>query len=380
MVARTGRLKRLATPDLEQIGACFAGAASITAIRPLGEGLVNDTYLVTTDQSDAPRFVLQRINREVFPEPSRIMENFSVLLDYAARRTRVQHNRRCEFSLPPLRLSADGATFAEDRQNGFWRAMGYVEDSMTLDGLQSERDAREVGFALGSFHQLLHGLDCTRLHDTLPGFHITPGYLDAYDRLRAAAGERLQSHEVSACVGYVERWRGLAGVLEQARSLGHIRVRAIHGDPKLNNILFDTGTREAVSLIDLDTVKPGLLHHDIADCLRSACNRAGEINESVCFEADICESILDAYLEQNGSALSAREHLYMYDAIRLLPYELGLRFFSDYLNGNGYFRVHYPEQNLQRAIGQFRLVESIERQEAGIRLLLDKFAAGNPGA
>ncbi|MBI4644187.1 MAG: aminoglycoside phosphotransferase family protein, partial [Deltaproteobacteria bacterium] len=178
-----------------------------------------------------------------------------------------------------------------------------------------------------------------------------------------------KSPEMEFCIRFVEERRGWANVLEDAKARGKLPLRAIHGDPKVNNVMLDTATGQAVGLVDLDTVKPGLVHYDLGDCLRSGCNPLGEEIENwekARFVPEICRAILRGYLSQAGAFLTTGDYEYLYDAIRLLPFELGLRFFTDYLEGNVYFKVHYPEHNLARALVQFRLTESIESQERAI--------------
>ena len=147
----------------------------------------------------------------------------------------------------------------------------------------------------------------------------------------------------------------------------------MHGDPKVNNILFDQQTNLAMSMIDLDTVKSGLIHYDIGDCLRSGCNALGEDFaewEDVSFDTELCSAILSGYLEVGRSFLTEYDYAYIYDAIRVITFELGLRFFTDYLAGNQYFTVKYPEHNLQRSLVQFRLLESIEAQASIIQKII----------
>ncbi|RPI33795.1 MAG: aminoglycoside phosphotransferase, partial [Nitrospiraceae bacterium] len=146
-----------------------------------------------------------------------------------------------------------------------------------------------------------------------------------------------------------------------------------HGDPKVNNILMDNATGQAVSIVDLDTVKPGLVHYDIGDCLRSGCNPLGEETEeweAVQFNPDLCRSILQGYIPMAREFLTENDFAYLFDAIRLIAFELGLRFFTDYLEGDVYFKVNRPDHNLARALVQFRLAESIESQEAAVRSII----------
>jgi Ser/Thr protein kinase RdoA (MazF antagonist) len=162
-------------------------------------------------------------------------------------------------------------------------------------------------------------------------------------------------------------------VLENARAEGRLMLRVIHGDPKVNNIMMDTASGQAISIIDLDTVKPGLVHYDIGDCMRSGCNPLGEETgewEKVSFDIDCCRAILEGYLRTARTFLSEDDFAYLYDSIRLIAFELGLRFFTDCLEGDVYFRVKGPGHNLARALVQFRLTRSIEEQENAIRAII----------
>jgi Ser/Thr protein kinase RdoA (MazF antagonist) len=165
-------------------------------------------------------------------------------------------------------------------------------------------------------------------------------------------------------------------VLENAKERGELRLRPIHGDPKISNIMIDDATGKGTCIIDLDTVKPGLIHYDFGDCLRSSCNPAGEetLNlKSVLFDMDLCEAIVKGYMACARSFLTDADREYLYDGIRLITFELGLRFFADYIAGNVYFNTRYDEQNLNRARVQFKLAESIEARESQIQGILNKF-------
>ena len=184
---------------------------------------------------------------------------------------------------------------------------------------------------------------------------------------------RRRSPEVNFGLRFVSERRAWAHVLEQAKDRGRLQLRPIHGDPKVGNVMIDTATRQAVGMVDLDTVKPGLVHYDIGDCLRSSCNPLGEQTErweTVTFETDICQAILQGYLALARDILTENDYEYLFDAIRLIAFELGLRFLTDYLEGNVYFKVRHPEHNLARALIQFKLTESIESQEKTIRAII----------
>ncbi|EXJ13902.1 phosphotransferase enzyme family protein [Imhoffiella purpurea] len=342
------------------MAAAFAIEGDPRDISPLGRGLINETYALT---SGGQRYVLQRINPEVFPRPEQIMANLSALSDF------MRASGASEPHLPRLIRTRQGQPFASDRAGGLWRMMEFISDSRTLDRIEHPYQAHEVGRILGAFHRGLSELPVERLGLSLPGFHDTQEYLKRLRR-QVGGGDSLAATEIGASLAFVDERRGLAAILETARRDGRLPTRVTHGDPKLDNILFSTDGRTAVALIDLDTVQPGLVHHDLADCLRSCCNRRGEgenHTEEVRFDTRICANILAGYARGAGDLLRREEIDFLYDAIRSMPFELGLRFLLDHLQGDRYFRVTEPGENLRKAQVQFALTRSIEQQEREIR-------------
>lgn len=343
-------------------------------LAPLGNGHINDTYLVTFVSDEPRQVVLQRLNRAVFPEPEKIMANLAILAEHLANRIAQEPPGGVDPRMVVSPLGGqDGRGFFSAPDGDFWRLLTYVEGTEHQEVLATPESAREAGRGLGVFHRLVADLDSTRLVDTLPGFHYAPGYLATYDRqisLRPVI--EIQPDDVY-CREIIAARRGLVEVLEEAARRGEIHPRVIHGDPRLANLLFDRSSGKAVALVDLDTVKPGLLHYDLGDCLRSCCNPVGDDPENlaeVCFDLEICRGLLGGYLAEAGATLSPIDYQLIYPAVRLLAFELGLRFFNDHLAGDVYFKITRPGQNLQRALVQFRLLESIEAQELEIRAIV----------
>jgi Ser/Thr protein kinase RdoA (MazF antagonist) len=368
--------------DLLVIAQRFLSRGKILDLRPYGSGNVNDTFLVTVgrDQPHLPqekapelRFILQRLNTEVFRQPELVMGNLGIVAEHVGRRLKQQPlTRGRRFELPRVLHTPDGLDHVYDAAGSFWRALTFIDRAETFDIIQNQSHGREVGHALGLFHHLLADLPAHYLADPLPGFHVTPGYLRHYDKILAS---RIvpPSPEVAHCLRFVEERRVWAGVLEEAKRQGKLKERVIHGDPKVNNVMLDIESHEAVALVDLDTVNPGLVHYDIGDCLRSCCNPLGEETEAwqeVHFEPDLAYAILAGYLPWARNFLRASDYAYLYDAIRLLAFELGLRFFTDYLAGNVYFKARQPDHNLARALVQFQLTASIEDQAGAIRAII----------
>lgn len=348
-------------------------AMPVTDVREFGNGNINDTYLVCTDaaQPEDRQFVLQRINTHVFKQPTLIMQNMRRFTDHMRRRA-LQHPLVYRWEMPRVIPAGDGQDFYIDAQGNFWRAISYVHGARSFETITDPALAREVGYALGTFQYLISDLAVDQLADTLEGFHIMPQYLKQYDQVFSKNGFK-SSAEAKYCIQFIEQRREFAHVLEYARQQGKLQLRPVHGDPKVNNVMIDQVTGRALSLVDLDTVKPGLVHYDIGDCMRSGCNPLGEETErweAVEFDPEIGAAILEGYLAQARRFLTSADYEYLYDSIRLLTFELGLRFFADYLAGNTYFKTRHPEHNLQRALVQFKLTQSIEAREADLRHII----------
>jgi Ser/Thr protein kinase RdoA (MazF antagonist) len=345
------------------IAALFLPEGDQFSLEPLGTGLIHRTWLVVPEQG--PRFVLQELNTRVFPDPERLLRNLGVLQSHF--RSRGTASR----TWPELLMTLRGEPSVRDAAGGCWRALRFIPGT-TLGAIQTQAQAEEVGCALGEFHASFRELDPALLEAPLPDFHIAPTYLARLDALRTRA--RLDDDECAReALEFVEARRGFVPVLEDAKARGLLPCRIIHGDPKLDNVRFDVDARRALCLLDLDTVQAGLWHYDLGDCLRSCCNRAGEVPpdpRAVEFDLALCEAILRGYRRRVGADFPAPERAFLFDAIRLLPLELGIRFLTDHLAGDVYFKTARRGQNLERAIVQFRLVASIERNEAAIREII----------
>lgn len=353
---------------VRRIAQNFLSGGTVSRVEPLGNGLVNDTYLVKSNSDAITSLVLQKLNRNVFRRPDWVMANLSNLVAYVE--TAINHGGlEMKLRLPRIHLTQDAKSYFIDDNDDYWRALEYIPNTRTLEAIRNECDAEQIGFALGQFHHLIADMDTISLHDTLPGFHDCPRYFSHFKTILPCVQSLPDSAELSYGIEFINARKSAIGVLEEAKASGHLAIRTIHGDPKINNILFDVYDQKAVSIIDLDTVKPGLFQYDIGDCLRSACNRQTEDAEcsTVHFDVDICRLILKTYLSATAAILTESDTRYLYNSIHLLPLELGLRYLTDYLEGNRYFKVDFPEHNLFRALVQFHLTASIEQQENQIR-------------
>ena len=367
------RVRGKTLDNLVTVARQFKSRGKVVAVEEYGNGNVNDTFLVTLDSKQEKHFILQRINTRVFRRPELVMLNMRTFSEHVRRRlqnTPLKPGRRWE--TVHIFLTEGGQDHWIDPEGSFWRAMSFIDGSQSFEIIEDVEHAREVGFALGMFHNLLSDLPSNKLLDTLQGFHITPRYLHHYDKVLRQKRPR-KSPEVDYGLQFIQERRAGANVLENAKEQGRLVIRPIHGDPKVNNVMIDNATGEAISIVDLDTVKPGLVHYDIGDCLRSGCNPLGEETEQcemVRFDPELCQAILQGYLSVAKDFLTDNDYEYLYEAIRLIAFELGLRFFTDYLEGNVYFKAKYQEHNLARALVQFKLTESIESQATAIQAII----------
>ena len=345
--------------ETRRAAAAFAEDGAHCPLAPLGRGNINHTFLVS---SSAGPFVLQRINERVFPEPFVVVENFFRVTSWLER---AKTALKLDFLLAmPLRTLTAASHF-RDEGGGCWRGQSYLPHR-GISQLRSPGEAEELGRVLATFHRLASGLEGASLADPLPGFHVLPGYLQHYDRLVGAGGEG--GAEELFCQRAVERHRLRALRLDEALRRGLVRAGVIHGDPKIDNVLFDVKGR-ARGLLDLDTVMVGPRHWDLGDCLRSCCTLGGEegFTTTPRFSLEICESVLAGYGRAAASLFASGESDLVFDGLLAIAFELGLRFFTDHLRGDIYFRIRRPGDNLRRAARQFALVEDILAGEGAIR-------------
>ena len=363
----------------ESIAAEFDVPGQVVTVLSIDTGNVNDSYWVVkrTTYSEV-QFVLQRISQAVFSKPDLVMANMRAITDYSHERLEEQLSSSNRiWQLPKVIMTLDGKDYFVDAKGSYWRALSMIASATSHEKVMNVEHAHEAGYVLGHFQRIISDFPIERLADTLPGFHITPGYLSFHDKVVESdrAQQKLAaSMEARRIEAFIQERREFVPVLEDALARGELKLRPIHGDPKITNIMMDDITGKGTAIIDLDTVKPGLVHYDFGDCVRSVCNPAGEeptdLNK-VLVDLDFFEALVRGYLKQASNFLTDWDHKYLYDSVRLISFELGLRFFTDYLAGDIYFKTNYESQNLNRGRVQMKLCESIEVRESMLRRVLN---------
>ena len=348
---------------IRQLLPSFFPRSSLLCVSPLGEGNINDTYLLNF--SDRDPVVLQRLNAEVFPEPIRVADNVMLVTEHIRNR---QKGKDVQRKTLHVIASRSGRSCCLDDDGAVWRMVKYFADTQCLTSISSLNQAFEGGGLLGWFHRQLEHLSPDLIGDPLPGFHDLPAYCRHY-RQALLTHTRKAKPDLSYCVQQADRRLADGDHLHSLSKIGKTARRVIHGDPKIGNMLFDRESGRAVALIDLDTVSAGNPACDLGDCLRSFCNVMGEDPPQpadVVFDLDICRAMLEGY-RASGASFAAGERELVYQGVRLLTYELGLRFLTDYLNHDTYFKVTDEDKNLRRAVVQFLLLSSIEQQQEAIQ-------------
>ncbi len=370
----------LPNPQIQEIvaaiGGRFAVAGKFIEGVEIPTGHINTTYRASYQQDDGSvrRYIIQAINRRVFKDPYAVMRNVETVTRHInARVLRLKQDARGQtLSLFPAR---DGCSWVEDEGGTVWRCYNFIEGCVTYDIVEHPRQAYQAAFAFGAFQDLLSDLDASVIAETIPDFHNTQ---KRFFRLLAVAEEdphqRLDA--VRAEFDFILKRGSLTNLLIDLAKSGQIPTRITHNDTKINNVMIDAKTDEAICVIDLDTVMPGLALYDFGDLVRSAANPAAEDEpdlSKVKMEMPLFEALVEGYLDAAVNFLNPAEIEHLVDSGKLIALELAIRFLTDHLEGDIYFKTHRANHNLDRCRTQLRLVESMEEQEVEMRAFVESY-------
>ena len=345
----------------------FSAASQFTLVKgdmtisPYGNGHINDTFCICVDTGDVRpvRYILQRVNRYVFPQPERVIENIARVTEYL-RGVIAKEGGDPDRETLTLVKTQDGKDCHIDADGDLWRVYLFIEDTISRDQPDTPELFALSGAAFGRFQQQLEGFDASQLYESIRDFHNTPArYGQLMEAVKNNAAGRLGEvgPELAFCMGYGEE----VHTLLRALAAGEIPLRATHNDTKLNNVLLDAATGKGVCVIDLDTVMPGLAAYDFGDSIRFGANTAKEDERDlskVTLSLTMFEAFVKGFLSEAKLGQRERELLPM--GAKLMTLECGMRFLADHLNGDKYFKIHREGHNLDRARTQFKLVRSME--------------------
>ena len=326
---------------------CLAGEA--TDIRPYGEGHINLTLLVTTPQK---RYIMQKMNTHVFPDPDNLMRNLCAVTEH------LRAHGAETLNVVPTR---DGKPFLKGKD--CFRVYDFIENTVTYQQVTDKKVFYNSGKAFGEFQNCLASFDASALTETIPRFHDTPKRFADF-RAALAADALGRAKECGPEIEFVLSRGDTYGKVVEGLKDGSVPLRVTHNDTKLNNILMDAKTNEARAVIDLDTVMPGSMLYDFGDSIRFGASTAAEDEkdlDKVHFDIGLFRAYAEGYCEAVRGSITPREReLFPYGAY-LMTMECGMRFLADYLAGDTYFAIKYPEHNLVRCRTQFKLASEMEK-------------------
>lgn len=361
--------------DLEDALFAFRLGEAASYVKPFGSGHINETYAVYVgDGAGDLRYVIQRINTTVFKNPREVMENIFGVTEYLRQRILARGGDADRETLNYL-TTKTGAYYFEDTQGSPWRCYHYIQNSVCIESVRNPMDFYQSARSFGAFLRELENYPATTLHETIEKFHDTrKRYQDFEIALERDVKNRAQ--DCAAEIAFVHAHQADCSVLMDLQEQGKLPVRVTHNDTKLNNILFDETSGQGLCVIDLDTIMPGLALNDYGDSIRFGASTAPEDEpdtDKVHFDITLFEAYTKGYLETAGGALTKTEKQYLVWGAKLMTLECGMRFLTDYLQGDVYFKVSRATQNLQRARTQFKLVQEMEQAWAQMKAIVQKY-------
>ena len=360
----------------EKISENFKLEGEVISAVKYGSGHINDTFLVTTKVNGGERkYILQRINKNVFKRPDLLMNNFALVTGHLAKKIAENGGDVKRETLNLIKTFEDG-DYYESPEGDYWRMLRFVSDNKCYDKVEQPIQFYHSAVAFGNFQRLLGDFPAETLYETIPNFHNTP---DRFKNLMAEVEKdsfgRLA--EVLPEVEFARAREEFAGTLEREHEAGRLPLKVTHNDTKLNNILFDAATDKPICVVDLDTIMPGYSVNDFGDSIRFGASTAAEDEEDlskVHFDIELYELYVKGFIEGVGNALTEGELKMLPIGAIMMTFECGMRFLTDYLAGDTYFRTSRPKQNLDRCRTQFKLVSEMESKLDEMINIVNKYS------
>lgn len=358
---------------LREAADAFAFDRTTGEISRYGEGHINDTFVVWASDK-CKRYIMQRINTDTFKNPKELMENVCHVTGFL-RKAILEKGGDPERETLNVIPTKEGKPFYTDSEGGTWRAYSFVEDTVCLQKVENENDFYTVAETFGTFQNQLAAFPAATLHETIVKFHDTPTRYQNFEK--AVAEDAMgRAKDVADEIAFVRSREADCHVLVDMLSKNEIPLRVTHNDTKLNNVLIDKTSKKGVCVIDLDTVMPGLAAYDFGDSIRFGANDCAEDEpdqNKVHFDLHLFEVFAKGFLSTAGATMSEQEKSSLVWGAKLMTLECGMRFLTDYLEGDHYFRISRPAQNLDRARTQFTLVKGMEAAFADMMRIIQKY-------
>ncbi len=363
-------------PTLPQIMAQFAIDGDFLDIKPYGTGHINSTFLTRFRQADGSvqKFIAQRINQRVFTKPAQVMANIERVTAHLRQKI-AQNGGDPNREVLTLLSTRDGRPYHKTNDGGYWRVERFIEGAKTYQHAPSLAHYYEAAYAYGRFQSMLADFPVNELYETIPDFHHTEKRLSAFETAVAQDKAR-RALNVTAEINFIRERAHMAPALTHLQETGQIPLRVTHNDTKFDNVMIDTQTGKGVCVIDLDTVMPGIAMFDFADAARSGANTAAEDEREtavVQFNLTIYDRLAHGFLDATRHYLTPLEIDHLAFAARLITYEQAMRFLTDYLNGDDYYKTDYPQHNLIRCRTQIRLLQLMEASQTEMAAIVERY-------
>ena len=345
---------------LDEVVSNFQFQENLLTVENYGNGHINDTYLL---QFEGEKMILQRMNKAIFNRPVELMENIVNVTSYLQNIIEKNGGDPKRETLNVI-LTKSGEPCYCDSNGEYWRAYRFIEGAICYEQVEHAEDFYQSGLAFGNFQRLLAEFPAETLHETIAGFHDTRARFQVF---KQAVAEDIcgRAAEVQDEIAFVMEHEYLANVFGELMDKGELPVRVTHNDTKLNNIMMDAQTGRGLCVIDLDTVMPGLAMNDFGDSIRFGASTAAEDERDlskVSCSMELYEAFAKGFIEGCGGRLTDIEIDLMPRGAQVMTYECGMRFLTDYLQGDVYFKTHREGQNLDRCRTQFKLVQDMENK------------------
>ena len=347
--------------NIFEIASNFCVEGSIEAIVPHGSGFINDTFHVKNTHPALPGYLLQRVNHHVFQNVPALMANVQLVTSHLKKKLALVPGSNPDKEVLTIVPANDGQSFFCDADGNYWRMYCFLKDTKSYDLVLTEQQAYEGGKAFGKFQLLLADLDAGLIYESIKGFHDISMRLDNFNKAVSADPENRVKDVLPELTFVTERAGAMVSIITLGKE-GKLPLRIIHNDTKFNNILLDVNDH-AQCVIDLDTVMPGYVAYDFGDAIRTIINTASEDEEDLSkigLSIPLFTAYAQGYFESAGGFLTDMEIKSLTMGVLLIPYMQGVRFLTDYIAGDVYYKTHFAGHNLQRTRAQFQLLRKLE--------------------
>lgn len=368
-------MKEIRNTDFEEVLGSYDFSGSLISKEAYGSGHINDTFLLRYQEEEKEKkYILQRVNNEIFPKPVEVMENILGVTSHLKEKI-IKAGGNPERETLNVIVTKENTPYFVDSSENYWRVYKFIEDACSYDRVENPKDFYESAVLFGRFQGLLSDYDAESLHETISGFHDTKARFQVFKEV-VFADIMGRAAEASEEIAFVLAREEVANYFTNLIDAGELPLRVTHNDTKLNNIMMDSATRKGICVIDLDTVMPGLVMNDFGDSIRFGASTGAEDEKDlskVKCDLELFELYVRGFMEGCAGKLTPREVELLPMGAKIMTFECGMRFLTDYLQGDTYFKIHREGHNLDRCRTQLKLVADMEEKWDRMESIVEKY-------